>query len=92
MSKAIIYIPNKNPMQSGTAKNKWILEFITKDPTKNPLMGWESSSDTLTELKLEFSSKELAINYAKKKKIDFDLIEPKKRKTVIKSYADNFLK
>jgi hypothetical protein len=80
-------------MQSGSAKsNKWILEFITKDPTRNPLMGWESSSDTLTELKLEFSSKELAINYAKKKKIDFDLIEPKKRKTVKKSYADNFLK
>ena len=80
-------------MQSGLAKsNKWILEFITKDPTRNPLMGWESSSDTLTELKLEFSTKELAINYAKKKKIDFDLIEPKKRKTVKKSYADNFLK
>ncbi|MDC0125376.1 ETC complex I subunit [Candidatus Pelagibacter sp.] len=93
MSKAIIYIPNKNPMQSGTAKaNKWILEFITKNPTRNPLMGWESSSDTLTELKLEFSSKELAINYAKKKKIDFEIIEPKKRKTVKKSYADNFLK
>ena len=44
MNKAIIYIPNKNPMQSGMAKtNKWILEFKTKDPTKNPLMGWESS-------------------------------------------------
>mgnify|MGYP001326790181 CR=1 FL=1 len=80
-------------MQSGTSKsNKWILEFITKDPSRNPLMGWESSSDTLTELRLEFTSKELAINYAKKKKIDFDLIEHKKRKTVIKSYADNFLK
>ena len=93
MSKAIIYIPNKNPMQSGMAKSdKWILEFITKDPTKNPLMGWESSSDTLSEIKLEFSTKELAINYAKKKKIDFELIEPKKRKTVKKSYADNFLK
>ena len=80
-------------MQSGNAKsNKWVLEFITKDPTKNPLMGWESSSDTLTELRLEFSSKELAINYANKKKINFDLIQPKKRKTVKKSYADNFLK
>ena len=79
-------------MQSGTAKNnKWILEFKTKDPTKNPLMGWESSSDTLTELKLEFSTKELAINYAKKKKIDFEIINPKKRKIVKKSYADNFL-
>ena len=80
-------------MQSGTGKkDKWILEFITKNPTKNPLMGWESSSDTLSELRMVFTSKELAINYAKKNKIDFDLIEPKKRKTVKKSYADNFLK
>ena len=80
-------------MQSGFAKNnKWILEFKTKDPSKNPLMGWESSSDTLSELRLVFTSKELAISYAKKNKIDFDLIEPKKRKTVKKSYADNFLK
>ena len=80
-------------MQSGLGNtNKWLLEFETKDPTKNPLMGWESSSDTLGELKLEFSSKENAINYAKKKKIDFEIIEPKKRKTVKKSYSDNFLK
>ena len=80
-------------MQSGLGKSiKWILEYETKDPTKNPLMGWESSSDTLSELKLEFSTKESAINYAKKKKIDYELIEPKKRKIVRKSYADNFLK
>ena len=80
-------------MQSGLGKSvKWILEFETKDPTKNPLMGWESSSDTLSELKLEFSSKDNAINYAKKKKIAFEIIEPKKRKIVKKSYADNFLK
>tara|TARA_B100000035_G_scaffold116389_1_gene98641 strand:+ start:275 stop:553 length:279 start_codon:yes stop_codon:yes gene_type:complete len=92
MKKAIIYIPNKNPMQSGFSKNKWILEYKTDDPSINPLMGWESSSDTFTEIKLEFSSKDLAINYAKKKKIDFELIEPKKRKIVKKSYADNFLK
>ena len=93
MKKALIYIPTKNPMQSGTAKNNiWILEFKTNNPTKNPLMGWESSSDTLTELRLEFSSKDLAINYAKKKKITYELIEPKKRKIVKKSYADNFLR
>ena len=79
-------------MQSGLGKiDKWILEFETKNPTKNPLMGWESSSDTLSELKLEFSTKELAINYAKKMKIEYEIIEPKKRKIVKKSYADNFL-
>ena len=93
MKKAKIYIPNKSAMQSGLGKlDKWILEFETKDPTKNPLMGWESSDDTLTELRLEFSSKELAINYAKKKKIEYEIIEPKKRKIIKKSYTDNFIK
>ena len=80
-------------MQSGLGKNnKWLLEFYTDNKTLNPLMGWETSSNTLSEVKLEFSSKDLAISYAKKKKIDFELIEPKKRKTVKKSYANNFLR
>ena len=81
MKKAKIYKPNKSAMQSGLGKtNKWILEFEVEDPIINPLMGWESSSDTYSELKLEFSTKELAINYAKKKKIDFEVIETKKEK------------
>ena len=93
MKKAKIYIPNKSPMQSGSGKtDKWILEYETNNPTNNPLMGWESSNDTYAELKLEFSSKEVAINYAKKKKIDYEIIEPRKKKTVKKSYADNFLR
>ena len=93
MKKAKIYIPTKTAMQSGLTKtNKWIIEFKTKDSGVEPLMGWESSTDTLTELKLEFSTKELAIDYAKKNKIDFELIEPQKRKIVKKSYADNFTK
>jgi hypothetical protein len=93
MRKAKIYIPNKSAMQSGIGKsNKWVLEFETRDPTRNPLMGWESSNDTLSELNLEFSSKELAMEYAKKNKIEVEIIEPKKRKIVKKSYADNFLK
>ena len=92
MKKAKIYKPNKTAMQSGLGKiNKWILEYEVDDPTKNPLMGWESSSDTLSELKLEFSTKDLAINYAKKMKIEYELIEPKKRKIIKKSYANNFL-
>ena len=80
-------------MQSGVKKfDKWIIEFITEKPGINPLMGWESSTDTNSELKLEFSSKELAIEYAKKNKINFELIEPKIRKIIKKSYADNFTK
>ena len=93
MKKAKIYKPSKTAMQSGLKKfDKWIIEFITEKPGINPLMGWESSTDTNSELKLEFSSKELAIEYAKKNKINFELIEPKIRKIVKKSYADNFTK
>ena len=80
-------------MQSGLKKfDKWILEFITNDPTINPLMGWESSNDTFSEIKLEFKSKDLALDYAKKNKIKYELIEPQKRKIVKKSYSDNFIK
>ena len=80
-------------MQSGLGKSdKWLIRFETNDSGLNPLMGWESSSDTLSELNLEFSTKELAIEYAKKNKIVYEIIEPQKRKTVKKSYADNFLK
>ena len=93
MKKAKIYKPSKTAMQSGIKKfDKWIIEFITEKPGINPLMGWESSTDTNSELKLEFSSKEQAIEYAKKNKINFEIIEPKIRKIVKKSYADNFTK
>ena len=93
MKKAKIYKPSKTAMQSGTKKfEKWVIEFITDKPGINPLMGWESSTDTNSELKLEFSSKDLAIDYAKKNKIIYELIEPKRRKIIKKSYADNFTK
>ena len=93
MKKAKIYKPSKSAMQSGLKKfDKWVIEFFTDEPGINPLMGWESSTDTYSELKLEFSSKEKAIEYAKKNKIIFEISEPKKRKIVKKSYADNFIK
>ena len=93
MKKAKIYIPSKTAMQSGRGKlKKWVLKFETKDPSINPLMGWETSTDTLEEVTLKFPSKEKAIEYAKKNNITYKIIEPKKREFVIKSYADNFLK
>ena len=53
-------------MQSGRGKlKKWVLEFETKDTSINPLMGWETSKDTMSEVKLKFFTKEDAIAYAK---------------------------
>ena len=80
-------------MQSGRGKlKKWVLEFETKDPAINPLMGWETSTDTLEEVILKFPSKEKAIEYAENNNISYTVVEPKKKEFVIKSYADNFLK
>ena len=93
MKKAKIYIPSKTATQSGLGKEeKWILEFDSKDTTTNPLMGWESSNDTMGEVKLEFSTKDKAIEYAKNNNISYKVIEPNKRKFIIKSYAENFTK
>ena len=58
----------------------------------NPLMGGETSNDTMDEVKLFFFTKEQAINYAKRNNIDFYIVEPQKRKIIKKSYAENFTK
>ncbi len=93
MKKAKIYKPSRTAMQSGKRNSKkWILEFDTLDTGINSLMGWTSSKDTMSEVRLKFISKEQAISYAKKNNIDYYVIEPQKRKIIKKSYADNFLK
>ena len=92
MKKAKIYIPTKTSMQSGRGKQKkWLLEFYTNESRQNHLMDWQTSTDTLSEVKLAFPSKEQAIKYATKNNIKYKIIEPKRRKITIKSYADNFL-
>ena len=80
-------------MQSGMRNTKnWLLEFETLNTGINPLTGWETSRDTLSEVKLEFSDKEQAINHARKNNLEYYVIEPQKRKVIKKSYSDNFLK
>ena len=75
MRKAKIYIPSKTAMQSGRGKlKKWVLEFDTKDPSINPLMGWETSTDTLEEVILKFSTKDKAIEYAKRNNISYSCL------------------
>ena len=93
MKKAKIYKPAKTAMQSGKRNTKnWILEFDTLNTGINPLMGWETSQDTMSEIQLEFSNKDQAINYAKKNNIDYYVVEPQKNKIIKKTYAENFLK
>jgi len=90
--QAKIYKPAKTAMQSGRAKyNKWILKISdSKNQTKDTMMGWNGGSNTISQIQLKFNTKEDAINYAKSKNIDYEVLETSERKVISKSYADNF--
>ena len=90
--KAKIFKPAKTAMQSGRSKfNKWVLKFSDKkNQLKDTMMGWNGGSSTISQIELKFSSKEEAVNYAKKNGIDYEVLETSERKVINKSYADNF--
>ena len=90
--KALIYKPSKSVTQSGSKKSeKWILEFKRESGSEiEPLMNWASSGDTQNQVKMKFSSKELAISFAEKNLLDYKVKETKKHKVKPKSYSDNF--
>lgn len=87
-----IYKPAKTAMQSGRARSdEWVLEHEPDSAREiEPLMGWTSSKDVRSQVRLEFASKEEAIRYAERHGLAYRLLEPKERKPVRKSYADNF--
>lgn len=83
--------PSKNVMQSGTAyTNSWKIEFDNKGRWESWLMGWTSSADPLSNFALTFPTKESAIAYCEKNKLQWFVEEQQERKTRRKSYADNF--
>ena len=90
--KAKIFKPAKTAMQSGRSKfNKWVLKFSDKkNQLKDTMMGWNGGSSTISQIELKFSSKEEAVNYAKKNGIVYEVLETRERKVINKSYADNF--
>lgn len=92
--RARIYKPAKTAMSSGTAKMRlWVLEHVAETAREvDPLMGWTSSSDTQAQVKLEFDSKEAALDYAREHGIDAVVREPKPRKANIRpgGYGENF--
>lgn len=84
--------PAKTAMQSGQAKAKrWLFEFEPEAArSADPLMGWTSSSDMKSQIRLFFATKEEAIAYAERKGIEYRVIEPKERTPKTMSYSDNF--
>lgn len=89
---ARIYKPTRNAMQSGVAKTKhWVLEFEPEQPrTVEPLMGYTSSGDMRSQLRLSFETKEEAIAYAEREGIPYQVFEPHETSRKKIAYSDNF--
>ena len=92
--RARIYQPARTAMQSGTAKtHHWVLDYAQGSAREvDPLMGWTSSADTQTQVRMRFDSKEEALAYAEDHGIDAVVQEPKQRQPNIRpgGYGDNF--
>ena len=92
--RARIYRPARNAMTSGMAKTrKWVLDYAQASAREvDPLMGWTSSSDTQSQVRLRFDSKEAALEYAQDHGIDAEVVEPKPRKANLRpgGYGENF--
>lgn len=89
--KVRIFVPARNNMQSGVNNTKkWKMEFDTRERWENPLMGWASTADPLSNMVLTFSAKEDAIAFAEKNGWSYDVEEKKVPKPKSKSYGANF--
>ena len=89
---ARIYRPSKTAMQSGKGKTAmWVVEHEPAAPRKvEPLMGYTSSSDMLSQVRLKFETREEAVRYAETNGIEFRIIEPKEQRRRPMSYSENF--
>ena len=74
--RARIYKPARTAMSSGNSNTRgWVLEFAPASAREvDPLMGWTSSDDTQSQVKLQFETKEAALAYSKDKGIDACLL------------------
>jgi hypothetical protein len=90
--KVKIFKPSKSAMQSGRGNDKlWELRYSDdKKQIKDGLMGWNGGSNTISQVKLNFPTKEKAIDYAKRNNLNYEVLESTERKVISKSYADNF--
>lgn len=89
---ARIYQPARSSMTSGHGKTKeWVIDFPaeTRRPI-DPLMGWTGQTDTGSQVKLRFATKESAVEYAQRHGLAYTIEEPHPRRHRPRGYGDNF--
>ena len=89
---ARIFRPSRGTTSSGTARTKtWVLQFEPSSAREiEPLMGWTSSNDMNSQVKLSFATKEEAITYCEREGLAYFVEEPQREVRKVLSYSDNF--
>lgn len=86
-----IFVPTRNAMQSGTHNtHAWKMEFETRERWENPLMGWCSTGDPLSNMNLDFGTKEAAMAFCEKNGWEYFVDEPAPHRPPRRNYGDNF--
>lgn len=92
--RARIYRPARNAMQSGPSRSRqWVLDFAPAEARQtDPLMGWTSSRDTQSQVRLRFATQAEAEAYAQAHGIEYTVLQPKPRRANIRAggYGENF--
>ena len=74
----------------GSLQQLWKAEFEKlegADRWINPLMGWTSTGDPLSNMRMSFPTKEAAVDYAKRNGFEFIVYEPEKEKKNVRNIA-----
>jgi hypothetical protein len=89
---ARIFKPARTAMQSGKAAAlNWVMEYEPeRRPAADPLMGYTSTTDMRRQIRLEFATREEAVEYAQRNGIPFTVLEDKEPAPKKLSYSDNF--
>ncbi|MBV6487820.1 MAG: ETC complex I subunit [Pseudorhodoplanes sp.] len=89
---ARIYKPARTAMQSGAARTKeWVLDYEPAAARSvEPLMGWTSSTDMTSQVRLRFTTREEAVAYCERHGIAYQVAEPKDPARRPMAYSDNF--
>ncbi|CAD6186131.1 unnamed protein product [Caenorhabditis auriculariae] len=90
---ARIFKPAKEATQTPWGNTlAWRIELDNRQRWENPLMGWSSTGDPLSNISMnmKFASKEDAVAFCEKNRWDYDIEEPNARQIKPKNYGQNY--
>ena len=92
MTVARISELDRKTTQSGKANSgRWLLEFERQQALRpDPLTGWNGSGDTRPQVRMTFPTRDAAIAYCDKHRLQYHVVPAPAVRLKLQAYADNF--